>query len=728
MARPTSPAPGAAPPPKPRVSPLQVQTFDGVPQGMITAVPKNDIPDGGAFYLQDVLVDLPEITRRRGPLTGVTGMVSFTNPVFGAASCYDPQGTFKIGILESNGTNGWLSVLSSNYSSKTLLAWRTGFATAPYPIVGVSGRLTGGSLIGTSTQYDEASPTQSLAVWRGASKSTYNTGTVTTALNSTSVTGTTTAWLANASPGMFLVNGSGFFVGVVKSVNSDTSITLENAALQTMTGAAYSLVPLRGVSPWVTVGEITSSTASTTVTGANTKFSQQGLGSGTWSIFRASDWTYVGTVASVTNDTSLTLGSNAGVNMSVERYVAVKNVDITATATTSVGFLTATFANRQWYANLGQSKMSSTVWFSEENMPDCIDTSPNTGDFIPVSSGSAKSAMSPIKAIIPGFNSLLILKDDESFALLGSDPVNFEVRKVWDDGCLSGMSVQQWKSTVIYAGRNGIYSWDGTTVNDLTKDTLGKAYKTAVKTFDPTTYRMWSMIARDHYFLFIESVTPEIAITKGKTTSTPSVWTIAINLNTGAFTMQSNLDIRGTLVLPSASQTVTWFLVNTSSGGAVCDATALFDSSGNDSFTCIGNTVGPSFFMETKRYAMGDPLRRKMIKQVAMHYQSFGDGLTIDTIVGLGTVGTGTTNTTSFPQTAYSWQNLGDAYTSWTSLSNAYPNWNAINLVIWGKKRYKFLKHDNFLGFRIYQNSGSNSLVQLGPWQLGFKVQAPGRI
>lgn len=727
MARQTSLLPGSNPPPKPRETPLQVETFEGAPMGMITAVPKNDIPDGGAFYLQDILVDLPEITRRRGPLTGVSGMVAFTNPVFGAASCYDPQGAYHIGILEGTSGSGFLSVLSTNYAAKTQLAWRTGFSTAPYPIVDIKGRLTGGALIGTSTQYDEASPTQSLGLWRGATKDVYNTGTITTAYNSTAVTGATTAWLANVTPGMFLCSSTGSLIGVVKSVNSDTSITLENNALVPVTGGAYSLHPIRGISPWVTTGEISCGTAAATVTGANTKFSQQGLATGTWQIYRLSDYTHVGTVTSVTNDTSLTLTANAAIALSEERYVAIKDADITTTVA-NLGFLTTVYANRQWYANLGQSGKSSYLWFSEENLPDAVDTSPNTGDFIPVNSGSAKSAMTPIKSIMPGFNSLLVLKDDESFALLGSDPINFEVRKVWDDGCLSGMSVQQWKSNVIYAGRNGIYSWDGTSVTDLSKDTLGKSYKTAVKTFDPTTYRMWSMIARDHYFLFIENVTPDIAITKGQTTTTPTRWTIAINLNTGALTMQTNLDVRGTLVLPSASQTVTWFLINTAAGGAVCDANALFDTSGNDNFTCTGNTIGPSFFMETKRYSMGDPLRRKMIKQVAMHYQSFGDGLTIDTIVGLGTVGTGTTNSVSFPQTAYTWQQLGAAYTSWTSLANAYPNWNAINLVIWGKKRYKFLKHDNFLGFRIYQNSASNSLVQLGPWQLGFKVQAPGRI
>lgn len=750
--------PGAAPPPKPRQTPLQVITYEGVPMGMVTAEPKHEIPDASASYLQDILVDLPGITRRRGPLSGVSGMVAFTNPIFGAVTCYNPAGALQIGVLEGTAGSGFLSALSANLAAKTQLAWVTGFNTAPYPIVDAHGRLSGGALIGVSTQYDEASPTQSLGVWRGATKPVYSTGTATTAINSPTITGIGTAWLANASPGHFVFVG-GLFTGVVKSVNSDTSITLENNSLLGVTGSAYALEPLRGLNPWVVTGEISCGTAAATVTGANTKFVQQGLGTGTWDIFRLSDFHFVGTVTSVTNDTSLTLTANAAIALSEERYAAIRrdgDWGMSTSASNKVGFLTAVYANRQWYANLGQAGKSSYLWFSEQNLPDAIDTSPNTGDFIPVSSGTAKSAATPIKAIVPAYNSLLVLKDDESFALVGSDAENFEVRKVWDDGCLSGMSVAQWRSEVLFAGRNGVYSWDGTQITDLMQSTLGIEYKAAVKNFDPTTYRMWSAVARDHYFLFIESVTPRIGLTQGKTSSIPTRWTVIINLVTKAVTLATNMDIRGALTLPSNEQQNVWLLINTSTGGAICDANAIFDASGNDAFTCAGNTIGPFFYLESKRYSLGDPLRRKMIKQIAAHYQSFGDSLDIDTVVGLGTASAGTTNApvtvvtpaqamiplilskpastsldysgVAFVETSQTWTSLGREYSTWSALSGAYPDWSTINTTVWGKRRYKFLRHDNFLGFRIYQSSTANSLVQLGPWQIGFTMQAPGRI
>ena len=752
MARITSLLPGAGPTPKPTKTPLQVITFEGVPSGMITYLPKHEIPDTAAAYLQDILVDLPGITRRRGPLQGVSGMVSFTNPIFGAVSCYDPQNNLQIGILESSLSNGFFSVLSSNLAAKTQLAWPTTLSTAPYPIVDAHGRLTNGALIGTSTQYNGSSLTQELAVWRGATKPNYTTGTVTSTHSSTAVTGAGTAWVANVTPGMFLFDNASHFIGVVKTVNNDTSITLENAALVAVTGSAYVLQPLRGVNPMVTVGEITCGTAAATVTGQNTKFIRQALNVGTWDVFRASDFAFVGTVSTVANDTSLTLAANAAVAMNVENYIAVRrdgDWSLSGNAG-NVGFLNAVYAERQFYAN------GITLRFSEQDLPDCIDMSPRDGDFIPVSSGTSKSAQTPIKALVPAYNSLLILKDDESFALIGTDSEQFEVHKVWNDGCLSGMSAQQWKSDVIYAGRNGIYSWDGTQVTDITANSLGIEYKAAVKNFDPTTYRMWSAVARDHYFLFIENVTPRIGITQGDKTMVPTRWTIVVNLDTGAFSLATNLDIRGSLVLPSNEQQNVWLLINTSTGGEVCDANAIFDTSGNDAFICSGNTQGPFFYIESKRYSLGDPLRRKLIKQVAAHYQSFGDSLSIDTIVGLGTANAGTTNApvtvttpgvtkvplimstpptttksysgVAFVETSQTWSTLAGIYKTWKDLSNSYSSWSAINTAVWGKRRYKFLRHDNFLGFRIYQSSTLNSLVQLGPWQIAYIMQEPGRI
>jgi hypothetical protein len=184
------------------------------------------------------------------------------------------------------------------------------------------------------------------------------------------------------------------YVGVVKSVDSNTQITLgavspfpqSAASLATLT---YSLTSVRGFVPRIAKGRVTTATASTTVTGANTKFQSQGIddtwlstaasttnanaiitglsstttlkvgmrvggtnvgtnayiisidsatqitvsvnstatGATTLTIrhaylmYRASDIVYIGRVASVTNDTSLTLIANAGVALNNERFL-----------------------------------------------------------------------------------------------------------------------------------------------------------------------------------------------------------------------------------------------------------------------------------------------------------------------------------------------------------------------------------------------------------------------
>jgi hypothetical protein len=80
--------------------------------------------------------------------------------------------------------------------------------------------------------------------YAGSRKARYTTGTITTTLGSTAVTGVGTSWSANVDQGMFLEG-----VGIVNKVNSNTSLTLERGASQTLAGAAYSLSPALTLQP-----------------------------------------------------------------------------------------------------------------------------------------------------------------------------------------------------------------------------------------------------------------------------------------------------------------------------------------------------------------------------------------------------------------------------------------------------------------------------------------------
>jgi hypothetical protein len=74
---------------------------------------------------------------------------------------------------------------------------------------------------------------------------TYNngTGTITTATSTTTVTGVSTTFLSQIQPGYALYNNSETFIGVVSSVESDTSLTLQSNAAQVNTGINFRYAP-----------------------------------------------------------------------------------------------------------------------------------------------------------------------------------------------------------------------------------------------------------------------------------------------------------------------------------------------------------------------------------------------------------------------------------------------------------------------------------------------------
>ncbi len=67
--------------------------------------------------------------------------------------------------------------------------------------------------------------------------SSYSTGTISGSINSNTVAGTNTLWLANVKPGYSLLIGTTTYH--VRSVESDTSLTLYQSLTSTLTGSSY---------------------------------------------------------------------------------------------------------------------------------------------------------------------------------------------------------------------------------------------------------------------------------------------------------------------------------------------------------------------------------------------------------------------------------------------------------------------------------------------------------
>lgn len=712
---------------------LAITTWDGFPDGMNVAIPAQEIRDSQGRYLQDVWVFRTSFTDRRGPLTAVTGVLTLTGKIVGAAWTLDPAGTVRIAVFHVTAGVLSMGILSADFTTKVDFALPGSWSTSPYPIFDAKPRLNGGSMIGIATQDGVGPSAQLLLQWRGANKAQYNPASVTVTQGSKNVTAPS-GLTANVVPGMFLFTSGGTeFVGTVASVTSDTALVLEEPALHAITAAAARFESYMGWFPRVQKGVASVAAASTAVTGANTKWKDQGVVVG-YRLYRASDNLLIGTVQTVTSNTALTLAANAAAALVEDDHfliaAAPDNGVSTLGTSANVGFLNATFAEVQWYANRGitadqSGEFVNRLWFSDAADPQAVDLSTVDGDFIPVSSG--KEANTPIKALVPAYNSLAVLKERETFALFGQNADNFSVRKVADDGCLSAMSAVPYESGVIWAGRNGIYFWDGVEATNIVEDTLGQFYSSLVASLDPRTYRMWGLVHRDHYLLHIERVTPDVAVIKGTVSQSPTRMTIAIFMPRRAVTLHTNLDIRGALVIPDTLGARSWLTINTATGGRFCDLDTLFDSDGIDSVVGEGNTAGPDLYIESKKYDIGNAMLKKLWKMLMLHYLVGGDALKLDTIIGLNTIGQ--TTTTEWPVTVYTWDRLSPTpYSSWNNLANSFPTWDSAVDAIFFVKRIKFLKRSQHLAFRIYQKSSSVTSARLGPFALAYKAQRPGRV
>lgn len=725
---------------------ILTETFEGVPGGMNLALPPQGLDDSEARYLQDVLLDYPGLTRRRGGAVPMTGIASFPDKVTDFFYTFDPQGTVRIGALSGDNTKGNFEAIQADLSSSNQIPWGQNLPnnppTQPYIQSHIRPALKGGLLVGTTSKYDSSTAAQVLALWRGATKTNYTTGTITVARGATAVTGAGTLWAANVVPGMFLFANTDdpytdTFIGTVLAVISDTSLTLEVASPHPVTAKSYTLRSLRGLNVRVAKGRITCGTAAATVTGGATKFIDQGIPTGTWQIYKASDFSFVGKVSSVTSNISITLTANASVAMANERFIALK-VDTFANEyslstlgnTRKTGWISSVYAERQWYANNGGAlDKTARVWFSETSDLEAVDLSSFDGDFLNI--GSTKGALQPIQAVQAAYNALLCMKESETYGIFGTSPTNFQVRKIADDGVINGGSVQSWGGGVIWAGREGINFFDGTQVSNLAQNKLGDYWKNSIRTFDPSRYRVWSVIHRDHYILHIDQIAPTVVPVKGNTSTALTKLCVVINMNTRAFVMWTNMGLRGAVQLPAANGGGAYFMLNGTSSATtkawVIDANSLFDLEGVDTIQCDGETTtGPDFFMESKKFSAGDSLRKKLFKQLAIFYLVQNGALKVDTVVGLNNVGK--TSTTLFTSTGYVWDNLATLFVSWDALGAQYSVWDAITNSVFLPKRVKFLKRSQHLAFRIWQQNNTLTRVRLGPYQVGYKLQRPGRI
>ena len=184
--------------------------------GIFPAVARELIPSNGLRDLTNGLLDLDgHLYKRGGP--------TFASAAFGSAGINAMWDGFLTGgqrtvLAASTG----LAALDADNS--TVIALGGAGINSPLRPVGLVGLMFAGS-----------------TMYAGARKAPYSAGTVALTAGSKTATGAGTAWLANVDAGMLMqVGGSGRYY-VVASVQSDTSLTLTDAAETNYAAGAYAM-------------------------------------------------------------------------------------------------------------------------------------------------------------------------------------------------------------------------------------------------------------------------------------------------------------------------------------------------------------------------------------------------------------------------------------------------------------------------------------------------------
>lgn len=645
--------------------------------GVSRAGPQHEITDSMAWMLADANLMDAGLLRRRGPLTAssATGAASHTSRrIIGLARVQDPAGAEQdIMVTTKSGSTSEVNGFGANTSMAE--PWPYTLAVSPYELFDAKDALLGGVMIGTAPDATMNPANRALQLWRGGSKASATNVSLSGAVSIGDATVVVTS-ATGITSGMHVFSHTGsHLIGVVKTI-SGTTLTLEHPALVAAT-TAVDFQPFRGLSLRIAQGRITCSSgdATGTVNGGLTKFKSQGMvGGSVWNLYTP-DFTYIGAISTVDSDAQIHLAAAPTISLVNAEYIAIRVSGESYTGT-PFGWLNAQFAGHQFYAE------KNILRFSSYLDPEAVDLTLD-GDFLIFSED-------PIRAIIPTTASLIVVTENEAYALtgaVGTTPDRWRGERIHDDGTICTMSCMAYQGGAVWAGRRGIWFFDGNTPQNVAGQLDGDYNLWAAG--NSGNGRAYACLVKNHLLMFQDSGTSGTWYrTKGATTTPITRPTFVVNLATGAVSIWTNVEIRGA-VYPAGSQALGTALIGINStipDAIILDGTALFTDSGHDAYACDGSGLtattivpsstvpgSPDLFVESKKYSMGDSQRLKLFRMFLLNYWADGGNLHFDVSPGLNTAGT--TSPTEF----------------WAC--TAYQD-----------KRLKFNKKSQFLSFRIWQS------------------------
>jgi hypothetical protein len=230
----------------------------------------------------------------------------------------------------------------------------------------------------------------------------------------------------------------------------------------------------------------------------------------TWALYKNSDHTWVGNIATITNNASGTLSAthfnSALTAFANEEYVAYPvSYTMSANAQASVdqrstqkfgGVFAATYQGYQWYANCGVGDKGNRIVFSASSNPESVDLSKDAADSIEL------PGTKEIRGIATSSAGLLVFTADKAYIIRGNERNNFSLEELYPEGCLCTSSIVEYGGGVFWVGKSGFLLYDGGSVRLLTKDNLGVFYTDSIKNFDASVDRVYSFFYKNYLFVY----------------------------------------------------------------------------------------------------------------------------------------------------------------------------------------------------------------------------------
>lgn len=538
----------------------------GAVEGMNQAAPGTLIPDTFVRWSQDVLFDRAGLIRRRGPIESALTTGNLPAPaaenaahnerVIGVSSCLNPQNERVLAIIAyGNQANNPLTLNNTKLyfykpNAATGVNELKNTSTLAYSFdsnttVDSKPALGGGAWIGLLEKYGVSNTTagtkQALYYWRGGVGVENTTGLTGTINNNTGViTGVSNA-ATNITSGMFVYSGN-YWIGIVKSVASNGTITMEKRPILYASAGvlAYNNTAqvktnfyFKNVRPYIhrhgrgLATKTKNSAGNADIVSGDTGTSAWGHWSAAkvqdYRMYRASDYAPMGFVHSdYSTDSSKVnktidvdpLNGDYTITLAADEYILINETTVPSplvadrTATNFTGVFNATYAGLQWFGCLGLEGQTNRIVFSASHDPEAVDLSKDSADSIII------PGVQEMRGIAASSSGLVVLMEDKTYLIRGNTRANFSLELLYPQGCVCGSSIIETGGGVMWASRAGLLYYDGATVRNLTSNNLGVYYSDGLSKFNPQDDNCYSFIYRDYVFFHFTNWSSSYGMTR----------------------------------------------------------------------------------------------------------------------------------------------------------------------------------------------------------------------